>query len=1138
MKSPEPLSSASLEIHLFGRFRVFVEGHPLKENEIKGRKARSLLKLVAQRPNSRMARDEVLERLWPDLDREAANAQLYKALHHIRKALSGYSENADEWISITDDLIRINPPGGLVTDAGLFEETARAGINKGDRSLLERAVSIYPDEFLPMNRYAEWTSLPREHYRQLHLDVLTALAELYEDQNELSEAAEMLRRVLDKAPEMETAHRALMRIFAKKGQPTRAFHQYEVCREKLGEELGIGPSSETIRILDDIREGKLGKEKKHHDRPSSFPESTPPLIGRSDACRQFERVLEMIEEGRGQGLLICGEAGIGKTRLTRELGLRARRRDLPFLLGHSGTGNGNVAYGPFIEILDEVLHRRPELQEELPIELGRLVPAFTVEGDPAPHGDKLAAKGHLFAQVHRFLSTLSREDPVVVVLEDLHSADRGSRQLFSYLLRHIDRLPILLAATLRKEEEEPLPEFAANQEGKAFEVVELSPLTYEEHVALLQQGAGNAIIGADTSSRIYQLSEGNPLYALELLRHYMENEPPETSEDSDTADSSAPAGARIPTTLRKLVEEKLEGLSPQARHLLNIAAVIDRRIPYDLLAYIWGGEDQNAMQELFKALEEVIRVRLLEEEGLDYSFRHALVQETIYASISRARRRILHKQVAERLIESASGEEVPVEQVARHYLGAEERMKGAKYMMRAGERAESAYAHEDALQRYRKACEVLEEADDKQAGPMKMEILRRIGDVYRACGQLERSYEAYDEAISLAEDHDVEKAGLVELYRRMAVVAIFRTEIERSREYLEKAFECSGKDPQTRARLLITRALHLWHTNQLEDAYKTGKEALELAREAGAKVEISQACEILAITCLPLGRWEEGLEYEREKYNQDWSPEIVVATDAHLCLWEYHLTGDRPFQQARSFMKKIAEQATEVGDLRCVAVCHYALGTMYLWRGERRQAVRELASSLELHEQVGSPAGMAYSLARKSVLHTLAGGYDLGWQAVQQGLEYTGRAAVRDHCMQRLLGVGLWNRLEAGELEQARQVVEESEALLEEKAACGACSLELYPWMAYYYLQTGQVQRARECGKAVSALAEKTGNPIGEVIATIIESSLCLTESKRERAEECIREARRIMEEAVPDTAHSPVGHYLDRMTEQQEELA
>jgi tetratricopeptide (TPR) repeat protein len=323
----------------------------------------------------------------------------------------------------------------------------------------------------------------------------------------------------------------------------------------------------------------------------------------------------------------------------------------------------------------------------------------------------------------------------------------------------------------------------------------------------------------------------------------------------------------------------------------------------------------------------------------------------------------------------------------------------------------------------------------------------------------------------------------------------------------------------------------------LEEAYEVAQKALRHANKVEANTEASQACEILAMTCLPLGRWEEGLKYEMERQVYGWSPEIVVATDAHLCLWEYHVSGDQPLQRARSFMEHVAEQATQVGDLRCLAVCHYALGTMHLWRGQRREAVDELASSLELHEKVGSPAGMAYSLARKGVLHTLMGAVDLGWQAIRNGLEYARQAAVRDHCLQRLYGVGIWNRLEAGDLEQAGEIVCWSEELLTETGACGACALELYPWMAYYYLQTGQIDAARECWDAVSQLAGQTGNPIGKAIASIIESSLCIREEKRERAEDCIQKSFQILEEAVPETAHSPVAHYLERMVEQQAEL-
>src|SRR5699024_7061344 len=160
------------------------------------------------------------------------------------------------------------------------------------------------------------------------------------------------------------------------------------------------------------------------------------------------------------------------------------------------------------------------------------VPTFKGEGDPAPHADKLAAKGHLFARVHRLFSKLAKEDPSVVILEDLHMADRGSRELFSYLIRHMERLPVLLVATLQKEEGEPVPVFIRKFQEPEVQVIELAPLTYEEHVALLHQYAEKAIIGADMASHIYQLAEGNPLYALELLRHYREKENSDQAEQS------------------------------------------------------------------------------------------------------------------------------------------------------------------------------------------------------------------------------------------------------------------------------------------------------------------------------------------------------------------------------------------------------------------------------------------------------------------------------------------------------------------------------------------------------------------------------------------------------------------------------
>jgi tetratricopeptide (TPR) repeat protein len=852
--------------------------------------------------------------------------------------------------------------------------------------------------------------------------------------------------------------------------------------------------------------------------------------------------LKKLYTGEGDNVLICGEAGIGKTRLIQELILMSRQKEVPFYLGHTINGSGNMVYGSFIELFKHIIHKHPDLENLLPIELRRFIPGVNKEGTPIPHADKLAAKGYLFACVQQLFSELASHQPILIVIEDLHEADRASRELLSYLIHHSNQLPILFVLSLRKEDGEALPGYLLDLHEGSLQIIELAPFTYEEHVNLLHSSAANFIIGAETAGQIFRLSEGNPLYTLELLQNFTRQDQKEdgaAARDNFKQDD-IPGSKDIPESIHHMVQQKLNKCSPPARHLLYIASTIGREVPFELLASIWGGDNEKQENGLFDAIEEVIQARILIERGLEYFFRHALVKETIYASISEARRRILHKQVATRLLEIASENEtdVSVENIAYHFLGAKEYLKGTQYLIQAGHRAEQAYAHEDALIHYQKANSILDHVTDHEALYLRCDILQRIGDVYRASGQLEKSFDVYKDAVSVADECSLSDNDKVELYRKMSVVAIFRTDIDLSKKYLDKAFELvDGDNFQSLARLSITKALHLWHLNRLEEAFEVAQTALYQAQKAGATAETSQAYEILAMICLPLGRWEEGLKYEMERKEYGWSPEIVVATDAHLCLWEYHVSGDEPLQQAKIFMDKISEQATGMGDLRCVAVCHYALGTMHLWRGDRRNAVEELSSSLELHEKVGSPAGMAYSLARKSVLHTLMGAHDSGWNAVKDGLAYAEQATVRDHCLQRLYGVGIWNRLEANDHNEAKKLVKKSEELLLQSGACAACALELYPWLSYYYLQTGQIGKTKECGEQVAKLAEATGNPIGKAISYIIDSSISALERKQQKSSDFRKKSYEILAEAVPETKYSPVAHFINRMVEQQQML-
>lgn len=203
-----------------------------------------------------------------------------------------------------------------------------------------------------------------------------------------------------------------------------------------------------------------------------------------------------------------------------------------------------------------------------------------------------------------------------------------------------------------------------------------------------------------------------------------------------------------------------------------------------------------------------------------------------------------------------------------------------------------------------------------------------------------------------------------------------------------------------------------------------------------------------------------------------------------------------------------------------------------LWQGDTDTdtALDELDRSLSLHDQVGSPAGMAYSLSRRAVLYTLGNAIDLGWQSVQKGIEEAERASIRDHCLQRLYGTGIWNRLQAGDHARVTELVELSEALLEAEGPCTACSLDLYPWLALHYLDQGDVDRAAACADSLTRLAGKTGNPVGEAFAAIVSCGVAGARDDTQLYRKAREQAVTMMEKAASRGSGSPMTWLFDRL--------
>lgn len=1091
----------SLYLSLLGEFSVRLDSREVPEAAFARRKAYRLLKLLALQPGHRLHRYQAMDLLWPDLSPPKAAAQLYKAVHHIRQAFATVdpAPPPDTLLEIRDEVLGLRAPGGVRTDVGEFEELARAAMRERDLSLLQKAVTAYRGDLLPTDLYEEWAMERRDALRERFLELLVRLGEDYLAAGYLSEAGDAFRQVLAQEPIREEAHRGLMRVYAARGSDARALHQHQLCKEVLVEELGVDPSTETTQLHQDILRGEASPLQLPRTLPSTKPPAPlPPLVGRRTEMETVSGLLEFLGRGEGAVLSIEGSAGLGKTRLVREISQAGWSRGCQVLVGNAPEMEGHSPYTPFIEALRVALREDPSHADLIPAELAVAIPELPPTVRPAGGADKLAAQNALFAGVARFLTARAGEDPVVLILDDLHFADEGSLKLFHYLARQAPSQALLLVGTWRPREPDSPPTLATTlgdleRQGILRRLI-LSPLSRAEHHALLEQVLKGEVDGR-ISGEVHRFSEGNPLFAAEMARQLAAGDQL-LSQDGVWRIASGgrlpvPSSLKtlfdrylarlsLPPSLQTLFERYVTGVSTAALRLLQLAAVSGREVSFPVLEAGMASEEEQI--PLLDLLDEVLAARLLEETGLSYSFPHPLLREAVYQQMSEARRRALHDRVARALEDLyADGSDVPVESIAFHHLQAGRVEQAVRYLIEAGDRAEALYAHDDALLRYQEALSLLEGETGPEPQRLTAEVQERIGDVHRATGEVYRSVEAYRAALDA-----LDRAGVASpeghkgtLHRKTALGAILTTDMPTATEHLDLARQALGPEPLEEARVLIAQALFDWHLNRLEEAVQHALRALEIAEASGSAVEVSQACEMLSLSYLPLGDWEEGLKYELRREVTGWSPEVVVATDGHLCLWEYHVHGDEPYRKAREFVESVAEHAAAVGDLRCVAVCHYALGSMALLRGHPERAEQNLQEALELNHRIGSPAGVAYTLARQAALRSVQGDAEAGWELVQEGFESARQAAVWDHCLQRLCGAGIWNRLEAGDLESAGELARTATRLEEERRVCTVCSLQMHPALAAYHLAADDPDTAWEYAGKAQQIVEMGNNPAG-----------------------------------------------------------
>ena len=528
------------------------------------------------------------------------------------------------------------------------------------------------------------------------------------------------------------------------------------------------------------------------------------FVGRTGELARLHEAWRFVRDRRARRLLLlAGEPGVGKTRLALRFACEAD--DATVLIGRCSE-DPLAAFEPFTDVLR---HVGPAAARALAGsgELDRLLGGARRGPD-----DDAGARHRLFAAVDDVLTGIAERRPLVLILDDLHWADRPTLLLLSFVLRGGRPAPLLVLGTYRDTE-------VGRRTPLAAALADLRRDGGAERIGLRGLAPGEvgelatAWLGAETAARVagtvHARTGGNAFFVEEVLRGLADDD------------------ASVPESVRHAVGARLARLSPEADELLAVAAVLGLVVDAELLASVAG----RPAAEVEPLLDELFEARLLlAREGRSLEFPHALVREAVDRDLNPLRRARLHRAAAAALI--ARGEERHLAEIAHHLSEAADD-RAPDYLRRAGEEALAMLAYEEAAAQFERALEATPDS-----GPL---LLAR-GDALLRAGEPAAARGCFELAASLAR-----RAGDPVLLGRAALghagLGISIIDLDaRAIALLEEALAALGdREPVLRSELLARLAVELYYAPSRDRSEALSSQAVAVARRAGDRRAVAAA---------------------------------------------------------------------------------------------------------------------------------------------------------------------------------------------------------------------------------------------------------------------------------------------------------
>jgi DNA-binding SARP family transcriptional activator/tetratricopeptide (TPR) repeat protein len=1006
---------ARLEVRFLGVVEIILDGRRLRAfNSLRLQRFLALITLRrGPQHRSRLAFE-----LWPDSNERQARTNLRKLLHEFRHSLP----DIGEFVEIDNETVRWIPTGPSEVDVLRFRDAVAAGD-------LELATRLYSGDLLPAC-YDDWVLNERAKLRAEAYGALVRLTEEATGHDDYRTTIRHAQRIIDLEPTDEAAVRIQMEAHLALGDRAAALRSYHRYAEVLQRDVEVSPGEAIRAMYQQLR--AFNRDEVQSKDLTPLAES--PFVGRNLEWNQLKEAWNTARKGGAHLVLVTGEPGIGKSRLALELGRRVRAEGHVVASARAYEAAGRLPWSPVVDLLrsDALRSHINTLDTVWRAELARLLPELLDTSQPygPSQSSDPAQRYRLFDAVSRAI--LVGDRPRLLIIDDLQWCDTETIELIGFVIRSGQTAPVLIVGTVRSEEipeHHPLVGLVdALGHDHAVTTVPLDRLDEAATATLAARLRAEDTIDPELAARLWSETEGNPLFVIEALRAGI---------------SAGGSQAVLTPTMRAVLRTRLGQLTDGARRLAEAAAVVGRPFSVGLMVSATGIDEH----ELVDHIDELWHRRIIRDQGLTYDFSHDKLRAVALERVSPARRRQLHRAIAEAIaVELHNDIDSASPQLAAHYDQAGMVEPAIDAYRVAGGRAVAVSALEEAVTMFRRALTLLADlrpSPDRDALELDLRIALGSPLVALEGYGSKWAHQLYERALSLC--RKLHRPVDPPILRGLGLARLQGCRFDDCEE-LARALDDESHDPIARTEGRYLLGVNAFWRGDLARARHYLDRAIEAYDVSHRDVHLELYAQDPKAVCLVRLALVELWAGDAGRADQTARSALEIAVDLdHLMTLGYVITYAAILADESEDLARLAELLADadlvwkrLSERYLMVVLEALRGWLEVCEGSAG-GIEKIVRSVARSRTEGETLHLTYTLLLLARARGMVGEFREGRAATREGLSWSHR------CNQRYLEAELWRvdgelAYRSGETEAAAASLRSA---VEVAAAQGAGWLEL-----------------------------------------------------------------------------------------------